>query len=225
MRKVLFIILTISIIFNLTACASNSNNYIDNTPSISSNTDDVSSEIVSEENKKPTGIEGLVDEDGTPAGNVYDGIDGQGFTTEFFDNYTCRATVIKTGELKAFDDWKFIGDGKIRTIYRKDTSIYSDYFIYENYLIKLGADSTWGTLEGDLQNGFTNNKNNDGDRILRKDGTYEYITKYWQYKGTYKAINERIIFIDAKDEWGDAFPIYLFIDNDNSMHYAYPKVN
>lgn len=225
MRKVLFIILTITIVLNLTACDSNSNNYIDNSQSISSNTEDVLSETVSEEAQKQTGIEGLVDEDSSPAGNVYDGLSGQGFTTEFFKNFTCRATVIKTGELKDFDDWKFTGDGKIRTIYRKDTSIYSDYFLYKNYLVKLSADSGWGTLDGDSQNGYTNNKNNDGDRILRKDGTYEYITKYWQYKGTYKVIDERVIFIDAKDEWGDPFPIYLLIDNDNALHYAYPKVN
>lgn len=225
MRKVLFIILTITIVLNLTACDSNSNNHIDNSQSISSNTEDVLSETVSEEAQKQTGIEGLVDEDSSPAGNVYDGLSGQGFTTEFFKNFTCRATVIKTGELKDFDDWKFTGDGKIRTIYRKDTSIYSDYFLYKNYLVKLSADSGWGTLDGDSQNGYTNNKNNDGDRILRKDGTYEYITKYWQYKGTYKAIDERVIFIDAKDEWGDPFPIYLLIDNDNALHYAYPKVN
>jgi hypothetical protein len=88
---------------------------------------------VSEEAQKQTGIEGLVDEDSSPAGNVYDGLSGQGFTTEFFKNFTCRATVIKAGELKDFDDWKFTGDGKIRTIYRKDTSIYSDYFLYKNY--------------------------------------------------------------------------------------------
>lgn len=190
---------------------------------ISSN-EPISSVESTVEDNKPHGIIGLVDEDGSPTGKVYNLIGGQGFTTEFFENYTCRATVDKTGELKDFDDWKFIDDGKIRKIYREDKSVYSDYFIYSNYLVDVDVDASWGKLEGNSQEGYTNNKTDAGDRILRKDGTYEYITKYWQYKGAYKVMDERVIFIDARNEFGDPFLIYLFIDNDNLLHYAYPEV-
>ena len=224
MKKFLIVLLTILLVMACVGCGSvntTSNNYSNDNYSSDEHTSSVESTV---EDHKPHGIDGLVDQNATPAGKVYDGIDGPGFTTEFFDNYTCRATWIKTGELKDFDDWKFIGDGKIRKIYREDTSVYDDYFMYKNYLVELSANSGWGTLEGDSQNGYTNNKNNDGDRILREDGTYEYITKYWQYKGIYKTMDERVLFIDAKDERGDPFPIYLFIDNDNLLHYAYPEV-
>jgi len=191
---------------------------------ISSNEPISSVESIVEDNK-PHGIIGLVDEDGSPAGKVYKMVDGQGFTTEFFENYTCRATVDKTGQLKDFDDWKFIDDGRIRKIYRKDKSVYSDYFIYSNYLVDVEPDSSWGKLEGNSQDGYHNSNSNTGDRILKSDGTYEYLAEYWQYKGTYSIEDERVIRIDAYDlDDGDPYIIYLFIDNDNCAHLAYPEV-
>lgn len=225
MKKFLVMLLCLIILLSLVACGSNENvgNYTNSSEQISS-INEASSEESVVENSEPTGIEGLVDEDGSPVGKVYKMVDGQGFTTEFFENYTCRATVDKTGELKDFDDWKFIDDGKIRKIYREDKSVYSDYFIYSNYLVDVDVDASWGKLEGNSQEGYQNSNSNTGDRILKIDGTYCYKPKYGEYSGTYKLIDERIIFIDAKDKWGDLFPIYLFIDNDNLLHYAYPEV-
>lgn len=225
MKKILVMLLCLMVLLILVACSSNENvgNYTNSFEQQSSINNAPSEESVVE-NSKPTGIEGLVDEDGSPAGKVYKMVDGQGFTTEFFENYTCRATVDKTGQLKDFDDWKFIDDGKIRKIYRNDKSVYSDYFIYSNYLVDVDVESGWGKLEGNSQEGYQNSNSNTGDRILKTDGTYCYKPKYGEYSGTYKLIDERIIFIDAKDERGDPFPIYLFIDNDNLLHYAYPEV-
>lgn len=226
MKKILVMLLCLMVLLILVACSSNENvgNYTNSFEQQSSINNAPSEESVVE-NSKPTGIEGLVDEDGSPAGKVYKMVDGQGFTTEFFENYTCRATVDKTGQLKDFDDWKFIDDGKIRKIYRKDKAIYSDYFIYSNYLVDVELDSSWGKLEGNSQEGYKNNKSNKGDRILKSDGTYEYLAEYWQYKGTYSIEDERIIRIDAYDlDDGDPYIIYLFIDNDNCAHLAYPEV-
>ncbi len=219
MKKIIGMILCFVLAISLCACGSTTDIDIDSNEQASSYTDNPSNKTVSTESEITTGIEGLVDKNGSPAGNIYDGISGQGFTTEFYDNYTCRATWIKTGELKDSEEWKFIGDGKIRR-YRYD------YFIYNDYLVKLNSSSEWGILEGDSKNGYTNNLTNEGDRILRKDGTYEYVTKYWSYKGTYKMIDERVIYIESFDKADtEPFIIYLLIDNDNALHYAYPKVN
>ncbi len=224
MKKFSIVLLVVSLLSLFVGCTDvniTNSNYSSET--ISSN-EPISSAESTVEDDKPHGIEGLVDTNGTPAGKVYSMVDGQGFTTEFFENYTCRATVDKTGQLKDFDDWEFIDDGKIRKIYRKDKTVYSDYFIYSNYLVDVDVNSSWGKLEGNSQDGYHNSNSNTGDRILKSDGTYCYKPKYGEYSGTYKLIDERIIFIDAKDEWGDPFPIYLFIDNDNLLHYAYPEV-
>lgn len=223
MKKRFLVLVAVLLAVSCVGCGSvntTSNNYSNDNFSSDEPISSVESTV---EDDVPHGIEGLVDEDGSPAGKVYDGISGQGFTTEFFDNYTCRATWIKTGELKDFDDWKFIGDGKIRKIYRKDKTIYYDFFIYKDYLVKLSESSEWGILEGDSQNGYTNNKGADGERIIKTDGTYFY-NYLGGYSGTYTMLDERIMFIDAKDKWGDPFPIYLFVDNDNLLHYAYPQV-
>ncbi len=227
MKKIVGFVLCLVILLCLSACGANNTygNYVDSSEQSSSSIDNVSSETSVVENNHPKGIEGLVDETGTPVGNVYKLIDGQNFTTEFFENFTCRSTVVKTGELKDFDDWKFIDEGKIRKIYRKDPSIYSDYFIYKDYLVDVDIDISWGSFVGDSQSGYTNNKNGFGERIIKNDGTYEYVSKYYDYKGAYTMLDERIMFIDAKNEFGDPFPIYLLVDNDNSLHYAYPKAN
>lgn len=226
MKEIMGFMMCLLILLCFGACSSNNtaSNYI-NSSEQSTSIVNVSSEASALENNNPKGIVGLVDENGTPAGNVYKGISGQGFTTEFFDNYTCRATWVKTGELKDFDDWKFIGNGKIRKIYRKDKTIYSDYFIYKDYLVDTDTSLDWGVLEGNSQSGYTNNQNAFGERIIKNDGTYQYVSEYYNYKGMYKMLDERIIFIDAKNEWGDPFEIYLFINNDYEVHYAYPKVN
>lgn len=224
MKKIFLVLVAVLLVVSCVGCGSvntTSNNYSNDNFSSDEPISSVESTV---EDDIPHGIEGLVDEDGSPAGKVYKMVDGQGFTTEFFENYTCRATVDKTGQLKDFDDWKFIGDGKIRKIYRKDKAVYSDYFVYSNYLVDVDVDSSWGKLEGNSQDGYHNSNSNTGDRILKIDGTYCYKPKYGEYSGTYKLIDERIIFIDAKDKWGDLFPIYLFIDNDNLLHYAYPEV-
>lgn len=224
MKKFLTVLLAVCLLIVSVGCSS-VNTITDNYTSDNfSSNESISNVESSVEDDEPHGIEGLVDLNGTPAGKVYNLIGGQGFTTEFFDNYTCRSKVVETGELKDFDDWEIIDDGKIRKIYRKDKTIYSDYFVYGNFLVDIDVDSSWGKLEGNSQEGYTNNKMDAGDRILRKDGTYEYITKYWQYKGAYKVMDERVIFIDARNEFGDPFLIYLFIDNDNLLHYAYPEV-
>ncbi len=227
MKKIVVCMLCLAILLCLGACSSDDyiGNYTNSSEQLSSNIDDVSNETSIVENNNPKGIDGLIDKSGTPAGNVYKLIDGKNFTTEFFKDFTCRATVVKTGELKGFDDWEFIDEGKIRKIYRKDKSVFSDYFIYNDYLVDVDVDTSWGSFVGDSQLGYTNNKNNFGERIIKSDGTYEYVSKYYNYNGTYTVLDERIIFIDAKNEFGDPFPIYLLIDNDNALHYAYPKVN
>lgn len=226
MKKFLLVLLMISLVMACVGCGSEnttSTNYSNDNFSSNESVSNVESVV---EDNKPHGIEGLVDTNGTPAGKVYKMVDGQGFTTEFFENYTCRATVDKTGQLKDFDDWKFIDDGKIRKIYRKDKTVYSDYFVYSNYLVDIDVDSSWGKLEGNSQEGYKNDNSNIGDRILNSDGTYEYLAEYWQYKGTYSIEDDRVIRIDAYDlDDGDPYIIYLFIDNDNCAHLAYPEVN
>lgn len=224
MKKIIGIILCLVLILGLAACGSDNYNdtYVNDTNN-SESSSEITSENDSEKDELASAIDGLVDTAGSPAGNIYDGIDGKGFTTEFFNDFTCRATVSKNGELKDIDDWEFLEDGIIRKIYRKDKTIYSDYFIYKDYLIRLGASVEWGTLEGDGESGYTNNQTDDGDRIIKKDGTYSY-NFLGGYEGTYTMLEERIMFIDSKDKWGEPFTIYLFIDNDNAVHYAYPKV-
>lgn len=225
MKKFLTVLLAVCLLIVSVGCSS-VNTITDNYTSDNfSSNESISNVESSVEDDEPHGIEGLVDLNGTPAGKVYSMIDGQGFTTEFFENYTCRATVDKTGQLKDFDDWKFIDDGRIRKIYRNDKSVYSDYFIYSNYLVDVDVDSSWGKLEGNSQDGYHNSNSNTGDRILKSDGTYEYLAEYWQYKGTYSIEDDRVIRIDAYDlDDGDPYIIYLFIDNDNCAHLAYPEV-
>ena len=227
MKKIIGIILCLVLMLSFNACGSSDfdDTYAGNTNDFEETSEDNSQA----EHTLPSAIEGLVDINSSPVGVAYEGIGGLDWIiTEFLSNNTFIEKNKKTGLLLGNGDedkWEFVEKG----IIRKDNPAnikygYTDYFIYKDYLIQFIESTEWGTIQGDSESGYTNNKNNAGDRILKKDGTYEYITSFCNYTGTYRKIEEKIICIDAHEANGTQYIIYLFIDNDNAIHSAYPKV-
>lgn len=208
MKKFLLVLLMISLVMACVGCGSEntiSTNYSNDNFSSNESVSNVESVV---EDNKPHGIEGLIDTKGSPAGKTYLGVDGSWTTTEFFEDFTCRAKITKTDELKYFDDWKFIGDGIIRKIYSKDKTVYEDFFIYKDYLVDFEAKNSWGTFEFDSSS----------DIVLIRNGKAEID---WNYT----KLDDRVVKIEYLGYDDNLFTYYLFIDNDERLHETYPKVN
>lgn len=228
MKKYIIVLMTILLVITCVGCGdvnTTNNNYSNDNYSSNESVSNVESVV---EDDKPHGIDGLVDTSATPAGKTYTSLSGlAGETTEFYTDYSFQTKYKDTGKTGSSGNWKFIENGIIRKDNLSNVKYgYNDYFIYKDFLVGVSVDSDYGALIGDANNGYSNNHDNTAKRILGKDFTYEYITEYWKYKGSYSVIDERILKIDSYDlDDGDTYIFYLFIDNDNCVHQAYSKAN
>lgn len=226
MKKILIVLLSILLVMACVGCGSvntTSNKYSNDNFSSDEPASSVDSTV---EDDKPHGIEGLIDEDDSPAGKTYLGVSGDGFTTYFAADGRSVTKWIATGEQKPADKWEKLPNGQIKKVYSKNSNVVNYYFLYEDFMVSVETEYGWGSVKGTYDTGYElYAKISDGrEIILNKDGTYINTYSFGNPKGTYKICSERMIKIKSTTDMGENEEKYYFIDNDNCLHLAFPEV-